>query len=173
MNIFVLGSSPEESARLQCDKHIVKMPLETAQMLCSALHLCGSSGKYKPTHQNHPCSVWARESRDNFDWLCHHGFALCDEYRNRYGKVHACLEVIQDCFHKRESIPAGSLTPFAQAMPDIYKRDDAVTAYRLYYVEAKQSVADWKFCDPPEWWVVKEPEPVPLTEIELWRQSLV
>jgi|TARA_R100000084_G_scaffold46602_2_gene19268 hypothetical protein len=58
-------------------------------------------------------------------------------------------------------------------MPDIYKRDDAVTAYRLYYVEAKQSVADWKFCDPPEWWVVKEPEPVPLTEIELWRQSLV
>ena len=41
MNIFVLDESPVTSAQMQCDKHIVKMPLETAQMLCSVWHRYG------------------------------------------------------------------------------------------------------------------------------------
>ena len=32
MNIFVLDKDPIISAQMQCDKHIVKMPLESAQM---------------------------------------------------------------------------------------------------------------------------------------------
>ena len=35
MNIFALAKSPEVSAQMACDKHVVKMILESAQMLCA------------------------------------------------------------------------------------------------------------------------------------------
>lgn len=38
MNIFVLSEGPVEAARMQCDKHVVKMIVETAQMLCTVGH---------------------------------------------------------------------------------------------------------------------------------------
>jgi hypothetical protein len=36
MNIFVLSRCPRAAARLHCDKHVVKMILETAQLLYTA-----------------------------------------------------------------------------------------------------------------------------------------
>ena len=36
MNIFYIEKTPKEIAKNLCDKHIVKMPLESAQMLCTA-----------------------------------------------------------------------------------------------------------------------------------------
>ena len=138
------------AARQQCDKHIVKMCLETAQMLCTALHHHGVEAEYKPTHINHPCNVWVRENRSNFMWLCLHGVELCREYTSRYKKIHKCESVIWSAKWEAEKLPEGGLTPFAQAMPDQYKNTCAVEAYRNYYTNEKLTLATWKR-NKPDW----------------------
>ena len=145
MNIFVLDSSPVEAARHQIDKHIVKMPLESAQMLCAALvkHGCDST-PYKATHKNHPCTLWAGKTKGNFRWLIAHGTALCEEYTSRYGKRHKCQDVIEWCAKNDNYVPTGATTPFAQAMPEQYRNPDPVVAYRQYYKGEKDSISSWK-----------------------------
>ena len=150
MNIFVLDYNPVVAAQAQCDKHIVKMCLETAQMLCTALHHHGVETEYKPTHVNHPCNVWVRENKANFLWLCEHGVELCREYTSRYKKIHKCESVIWSAQWKSESLPEGCLTPFAQAMPDQYKNACAVEAYRNYYTNEKLRFATWRK-NKPDW----------------------
>ena len=89
MNIFILDANPEAAAAMACDKHVVKMILETAQMLCTVARDMGYEGApYRSTHKNHPCTVWAAKTSSNWSWLLRHGFALCDEYTKRYGKNH-------------------------------------------------------------------------------------
>lgn len=151
MNIFVLDENPRLCAQQHIDKHVVKMPLETAQMLCTAISVCGGESVYKVAHKNHPCSIWARETRSNFVWLVELGWELCLEYQFRYGKTHKCLSVINDCLMKFQYIPEGEATSFVQAMPEEYKRIDPTDAYKAYYVGAKVSFASWKKRKPPEW----------------------
>lgn len=69
MNVFALDLSPKTAARYHCDAHVVKMILETTQMLSTAHWMRGTRGPYRPTHANHPCSVWVRESTANYKWL--------------------------------------------------------------------------------------------------------
>ena len=95
MNIFVLDESPVVSAKYACDKHVVKMILESAQMLCSVQP--EGTAPYKRTHYNHPCTKWVRESSRNYEWLLIHAYALCDEYTRRYDKVHKTQAVIEWC----------------------------------------------------------------------------
>lgn len=153
MNIFVLDLNPVLAAQMQCDKHVVKMCLETAQMLSTI-----AGGPYKPTHVNHPCTVWARTTDNNFVWLYEHGIALCNEYKHRYGKVHKCMNVILNNIiaHCASSLPSGPLTPFAQAMPEELKHEDAVKAYRDYYHQ-KSKVVDmrWTKRPIPDWFVLR------------------
>ena len=145
MNIFVLHTDPELAAICQVDKHIVKMPLESAQMLCTALDLNGfSDTPYKSTHLNHPCTRWASECRDNFLWLIRHGLALSREYTARYGKRHKCQSVIEFCEKQQQQIPKGTMTEFPQAMPDEYKHPDPVIAYRKYYMNEKKHILFWR-----------------------------
>jgi len=152
MNIFRLADSPEESATLQCDKHVVKMPLETAQLLCSA-HPEGVA-PYKRTHYNHPSAVWVRESIDNYFWAIDHGLELCDEYHRRYGaakgKQHASRAVIEWAATNLPDLPAIGPTPMPQCMPEEYQvAGDPVAAYRKYYRGDKSSIAAWKHTDRP------------------------
>lgn len=140
MNIFVLSLLFSENAQFHCDAHVVKMPLESCQMLCSAHHVLASENKarspnastpttinvytppYKLAHKNHPCSKWVRESLENYVWLCKLAKALCIEYTHRYGRVHACEKVVDELARNHPStIESKGLTPFAQAMPDAYK----------------------------------------------------
>lgn len=114
MNIFVTHSCPIESAKFLDDKRVVKMCLETAQMLCAALNEQGVITPYKTTHRNHPCNVWARASLSNWQWLLAHGIALCDEYTARYGKVHKCRAVLDEIAELAAGVlPNTGLTPFA------------------------------------------------------------
>ena len=145
MNIFVLDTDPNTAAILHCDKHIVKMPLETAQMLST---VCG--GPYKPTHANHPCTVWARASTANYSWLWHLGIFLSEEYTYRYGKTHKCQAIIKSLSEPPASVPVGERTPFAQAMPPECQHADAVLAYQQYYAAHKQHLAAWKFRPKPD-----------------------
>lgn len=152
LNIFVLDRNPAKAARQQMDKHVVKMVLETAQMLCSALHRYKCSCvPYKQTHINHPCTLWAGETSQNYLWLCYHGLTLAHEYMERYNKKHKSTDVILWCYYQKHHIPKGPLTAWAQAMPVKYKHVDPVIAYRQYYRAEKADIATWKR-NKPEWW---------------------
>ena len=151
MNIFVLDRDQQIAAQMACDKHVVKMILETAQMLCTVVHAHGHDAPYRSTHKKHPCTLWAGKSRANWSWLVAYGLALCAEYTKRYGKVHKSQSVIEHCSKLKLSFSLSQLTPFAQAMPPQYKNECVVTAYQAYYHGEKASFATWK-TQPPAWW---------------------
>lgn len=154
MNIFVLDHDPEIAATMMCDKHVVKMILETAQMMCTVVASYGHNTPYRPTHAKHPCTVWAGQSRSNWNWLVDHGMALCDEYTRRYGKVHKSQRIIEWCAMQHIDLPEIPQTPFAQAMPNQYKNECVVTAYRAYYHGEKAHFAKWS-TQAPTWWLNK------------------
>ena len=135
MNIFYLDVDPYEAARMQCDRHVVKMILETAQLLSTAHHeLDGESPAYKPTHKNHPSAVWVRSSYAAYRWAWNHLRALGLEYQRRYGKVHKTIrEHLDSLYSVPKAIPSGDFSEPPQCMPDEYKRDDTTLAYQLYY----------------------------------------
>ena len=159
MNIFAVNECPVKSARDLCDQHIVKMPLESAQMVSTNLAILGLRHQYKPCFQNHPCTIWARQSCENLNWLLSHGLALCYTYTIRFGKMHKCQSVLQSASKTLHNaflegvlkLPTKGLTKFAQAMPDEFKSDDSVTAYRNYYRGAKLAFARWKYSERPSW----------------------
>lgn len=152
MNIFVLSSNTKEAAIWHVDKHIVKMPLESAQMLCTSLHHHGFEAPYKPVHVKHPCTLWTQATRSNYLWLCDLGIELCKEFTYRYGKVHSSEAIINLCLENRHVIPDGPLTDFAQAMPDECKRPNAIDAYREFYRKHKAHLATWKARSEPGWY---------------------
>ena len=85
MNIFAVDQDPKISAQQLCDKHVVKMILESAQMLCAVYD--NGTAPYKRAFYNHPCTIWARETEQNYEWLLNHAYAMCQEYTRRDGKV--------------------------------------------------------------------------------------
>ena len=182
MNIFVLNNDPVIAAQESCDKHVVKMILETGQMLSTAhrvldgeLYYDMSKGDrprkikrwrldgiredmlWKASFVGHPCTQWCMESHLNYNWLCTHGVALCEEYTYRYGKTHKAEKLLR--YLEEEfpvNIPIRNQTPFAQAMPEQYKNECAVQAYRNYYHGEKAYFAKWTNRDFPNWWCPKE-----------------
>ena len=153
MNIFAVDKDPKISAQQLCDKHVVKMILESAQMLCSAYP--NGDAPYKRAFYNHPCTIWARESQENYEWLLAHAYAMCQEYTRRYGKVHKSIYAIEWCGKNyiKLRLPRKGLTKFAQAMPEQYKNKCSVTAYRSYYNGEKAGFATWKKRETPKWFV--------------------
>lgn len=154
MNIFKLDETPEKSAVMHCDKHCVKMILETAQMLSTCHNYYGSwtEEMYKPTHKNHPCNKWLIQSSENYNWLYKLFGHLLLEYTKRYNKVHKCQRLFK--LLENNPCPKGELTPFAQAMPEQYKSENDIKAYRDYYIGDKAYMAKWKLGNVPEWFIV-------------------
>ena len=162
MNIFVLDTDPEVAAEYNCDKHVVKMVLELFQQLGSAVIRHGATPEQMPLtskgtplkggYHNHPCTKWCGETRENFKWAGKHAIGLCKAYTKRYNKTHSCQKGIEKLLNMDNLIPASTLTIFAQAMPDEYKNEDAVKAYRSYYLGEKREFAKWKDGNVPNWW---------------------
>jgi hypothetical protein len=155
MNIFVLDTNPKTCAEYHNDKHVVKMILETAQLLCG-VHWMTEGGQYdipyKLSHKNHPCAIWARECIENYIWLCDLGLELCEEYTYRYGKRHKSQDIIEWCLIHKPNVPTkGDITPFALAMPVECKVGNAVESYREYYRKEKKGFAAWKNRETPKW----------------------
>jgi hypothetical protein len=145
---------PSICAVMHVDRHVVKMVLETCQILCSVHLLVESSyvPPYKLTHKNHPCNVWARSSSENYRWLCELGLELCKEYTYRYGRVHKCQKYIEAMCENTPSLPLVGWTEPAQAMPYEYKsKDDVIESYRAYYFFEKYDLFTWKNRDTPDW----------------------
>ena len=172
MNLFVVDYDPARAAECLPSKLIVKMPLETCQMLAvnmGPLYLdWGTIRKKDGTSyghkgfRNHPCTVWARDSHENMAWMITHGLALCGEYMRRYGKVHASIIGLLDAkkhFEKNTGLKLSvwsQVNSFARALPEELKTNksiDDVTAYRLY-VNGHKPYAEWKRRPEakPSWW---------------------
>ena len=160
MNIFYLHNDPHIAAEMQTNKHVVKMILESAQLLSTAHrvldgehYIDASSGRklqrwrhptydselYIATHFNHPCAIWVRESSENYIWLYKHFIWLNAEYEERYGKIHASYKRLKDIIYfPPVNIPQGKFTEPAMAMPEQYiKRGDPIGSYRAYYEAEK------------------------------------
>ena len=141
MNIFYLDRDPKIAAQMMCDKHVVKMILESAQMLCTAHRVldgeeyANKMGLYKMAHKNHPSTIWVRSSFHNYRWLWQHMCALMKEYTYRYGKTHATSRLRDALLRPPKNISlsdAGGDPP--QCMPDYCKGEDTVLALSLIHI---------------------------------------
>ena len=163
MNIFVLDKDPEKCAKMHCDRHVVKMILETAQLMCTAHHIKPNISMlykipYKKTHTNHPCAKWVRDSLSNYKWLYRLAYHLNEEYKHRYNKSvnHKSFDVIDNLPFPR--IKDNGLTRWARAMPDKCKvGNDVVKSYRKYYNEEKQDIITYKNREKPNWLIQIKP----------------
>jgi hypothetical protein len=183
MNLFILDQDPVVAAQLQCDKHVVKMIVESAQMLSTAHRMLdgsftrrkSKSGKtmskywvlpddrentfYKAVHMRHPCTIWTAESTSNYTWHWTHFAALCDEYQYRYGKIHSTDSLLRDALYSfPTNIPHGPATPQPLAMkanPECINYNDIVGSYRKFYQtkQARFKMA-WTNREIPSWFQV-------------------
>jgi len=152
MNIFILDTNLEKCARYHCDQHVVKMILESAQMLCTVLNENGIKSPYRTTHVHHPCTLWAGESLSNWLWLRGLAKALNKEYKYRYNHTqnHKSYDIAASL--PLPPIPDKGLTEFAQAMPEQFRvKGDPVSAYRKFYIGEKLEFATWSRRRKPRW----------------------
>ena len=177
MNIFYVDSNPEVAARNMVDRHVVKMILETAQLLSTAHRVIdgeeyvgqSQSGRkakrwrlsgnadaimYAATHINHPSAVWVRENSANYVWLYDHLLALGREYTHRYGRTHLTIDKLKDILKDApENIPQSIvMTKMPSCMDKQYIVSlDPITNYRNYYNYGKTDLLRWSNRPPPQW----------------------
>lgn len=176
MNIFALDQDPVVAAQLQCDKHVVKMILESAQLLSTAHRLLDGTESvikknnrrkkvwthpdsnldsllYSATHVNHPSAIWCRETSENYKWLYQHFIGLCNEYTRRYGRTHLSDTKLRHVLATLpHNIKRDGLSVVRLAMPDAYRHHDPVVAYRRYYASKKTTIdMRWTKSEEPSW----------------------
>jgi len=156
MNIFFLDTDPKTCAEYHCDKHVVKMILEYAQLLStSQREIYGdkcSDYLYKSTHKNHPSSIWTRANARHYHWLYKLFYYLCGEYEKRYNKIHLTDAKLKlRLKYTPDKMKIDFFSPPPQCMPDEHKSDDTVQAYRNYYNVDKAYMCKWKNTSKPEW----------------------
>lgn len=176
MNIFYISNDPKQAAQWMVDRHVVKMIVESAQILSTAhRYLDGEltsiktqtgrnkkhyvlgdareSVLYKTTHINHPSTIWARSSVENYNWLVEHFFALMEEYTYRYGKTHKCFGELSYMLQSPpKNLKEYDMTLMPCAMDDKYiVSDDPVINYRNYYKIGKTHLHSWKNREAPNW----------------------
>ena len=180
MNIFYLHEDPIQNAKWHIDKHIVKMPIEYAQLMSTAHRLLDGEmyiGKtaigrnikrwrlhyeredilYKASHINHPSAIWVRESIENYFQMYKLYMAVLAEFTNRYGKVHGSSKPSIALIRPPSNIPMVKGTQLPQCMPEICKvKNNPILAYRNYYIVEKNSFASWKNREIPEWFQMKD-----------------
>jgi hypothetical protein len=163
MNVFFIYLDPDQAARHHGDKHVIKMILESVQLLFTCWHVLESpswvnqyrldTGRepYKRCYENHPCAVWVRARLANYTWLVRLARALCAEKRRRWpqGREHACAPMIEWLSEHHPSFPDAStevITPPPKAMPTEDRGPgrslgDSLVAYRTYYgVKARAGI---------------------------------
>ena len=163
MNLFILDSNPVISASYHVDRHVVKMPTETAQMISFVYHdpelwqgeipefIMG----FSKTHYKHPCSIWIRQSLSNFIYACKLGLALYNEYQYRYNqpeKHQRAKQIFEFALNNPPSIPDQGLTKFVVAMDEVYQLHECpVQNYRVYYKLGKPHLHNWSKREKPFW----------------------
>jgi hypothetical protein len=175
MNIFYIDKNAIKAAEYMVDRHVVKMILETCQILSTAHRMLDGtptpattkSGRktiryvlpddrdttlYQATHINHPSCVWARKSTENYKWLHEHLMALLNEYTFRYGKVHNCLPIAIRLYTPPNNLPVGIFTDPTPAMDNKYiVHGSSLKSYRNYYSLGKTHLHKWTKRSAPDW----------------------
>ena len=179
MNFFILDRNPHKSATMHLDRHVTKMNVEYAQMLSTAHRILDGTmylGKtknnrnikrwehpdsemeqmlYKASHINHPTSVWARASAENYSYLYDTWIELLREYTYRYGKIHmsgAKLSgLLKEPPRNIPDVPFTDPPPAMSHYPQCIVEGDIVQSYRNYYKEAKAGFAKWTKRPAPKW----------------------
>ena len=171
MNVFCLDKDPYKSAEYMCDKHIVKMIIETCQLLSATLDCNWIDYEYEwkdpdkpsqrlgcvnypPAHIKHPSTLWVRKARGNYIWLTKHLEALNKEYWKRYNRVHVRYDDTEkyDLYLDKLNFEIQEQTPFTIAITDKrWHLDCPIESYRLYYNMEKFVFAKWKLGNVPEW----------------------
>ena len=138
MNLFATSSDPVQSAKYLDDKKVVKMCLETAQILATATVINGGEASYRPTHQRHPVVLWTSKTRGNYWWTFQHFLALLAEYEYRYQKTHKSAELLDELLVGLQLAPSGGLEPHPNCARnsamgiDYSDHPDVYDAYKLY-----------------------------------------
>lgn len=170
MNIFYLDKDPVIAAQSMCDKHVLKMVIESNQLLSTAQRLYREQNPdgnypfptdilYKATHKNHPCAIWTRKAYYNYLWVAKHAVALSEEYTYRYGKIHKCDSLARILLEEPPLYKFGGPTELALCMPDEYKVvGDPIESYKNYYIsKLKTMKMNWTKRDVPSWILEKMP----------------
>ena len=150
MNIFILDEDIKKSVSYHCDEHVNKMIIEAAQILCAVNHKHDMPARYKLTHKNHPCTIWAGSSIDNYLYVVDYASYLNEEAKRRYNhsRDHRSIEVISEL--EMPKLPDIGLTIFAKCVADEFKSiSNVVEAYRQYY--KTKTFATWKYSEKPSW----------------------
>ena len=175
MNLFYLHEEPQVSATLHCDKHVVKMIIEYAQMLSTAHRMLDGDpyvsqtlgGRriqrwrldpdredilYKASHINHPSTKWVRENKQQYMYAYHMFVSLCNEYTYRYGKTHLTDSKLREIlYYPPDNITLGEWKEPPQCMPDDVKvENDSLSAYHKYYAVYKKDFAKWTKREVPQ-----------------------
>ena len=175
MNIFFLDRDPETCASMHCDKHVVKMIIEYAQLMSTAHRMLDGkeltenvNGRklkrwivedlrndvlYKASHVNHPSAVWVRKSLSNYLWLYNMWSHLLREYTFRYGRKHETEKLLFALAKPPTNISVSGWSDPPPAMPDECKiPDDSLASYRNYYLLKKSHFAKWTKRNIPAWY---------------------
>jgi len=155
MNIFHLDKDPLLCARYHCDKHVVKMILETGQMLCTAYqrHYGLKDDLYKPAYPHHPMTKWVGNTLGNYFFTMKLFNHLLDEYNYRYNKWHKSSRInllLNGKYIKWHNMTGEFTTP-PLCMPDEYKLDDYIQSYKNYYIGEKMYFAKYNYSETPHW----------------------
>ena len=163
MNIFAVDHNPVVAAQCLVDSHVVKMVLESAQLLSTAHRVLDGDDRkqlrdarepvlYRATHVNHPSAIWCRQSLNSYCWLFYHFSALLEEYTHRYNKYHKTGILEPWLVEPPRNIPHIGTQKFSLAMDAKYIiSDDPITNYRNYYKQGKTHLHKWTNRKPPEW----------------------
>jgi hypothetical protein len=158
MQVFLLDEDMQKTAEYYVNKHIVKIPLELTQVLCTALRENGYKGEeiYKSTHVKHPWCLFAKENPRNFLYLYNLGLVLFKEYSFRYEKKHSSEKILNRCLFlsglKNETNLSFDKFDFPLCFPEKYKKNNVVDSYRDYVINEKSQMGVWKKRNKPEWW---------------------
>jgi len=151
MNIFILDEDITKIPLYLVDDHVKSTILEGTQMLSTVCNMCGLDTKYKPTHKNHPCTLWTGTSLQNWVWLQELVSLTNEEYKYRFNHKWSHDSAIVARNLPIPDIPSYDRTKFVQNLPTRYKRSDPVNAYRAYYKGDKRHLFKWTNRDQPEW----------------------
>lgn len=166
MNIFYLDTNPKKCAEYHCDKHVCKMIIEYGQILSTAHRFLDEDDYYidpttlyKKAFVNHPSTIWARTTDQNYIYLFYLWKALCREYTHRYNNIHLTQLTLEYYVgHKPRNIPEGIRTPVPLCMPDDVKCESSLYSYRRYYNVYKSSFARWTNRPVPTWFTKENPQ---------------
>lgn len=172
MNIFYLDKNINTNARMHVDKHVVKMPVEYAQLLSTCLILVGRDAPYRKTHEHHPCLKWMMKYRENYTYVYDLAYAVGLEYYRRYGRLHKSTLILRDIPRKifelrRQRLFYKPEPPNVSGLPTEFIEKYKLTtiySYKLCYLTLKFKFSSYRTPSfYPDWWIHK-PWKLPLVQ---------